>query len=125
MLEGLEPNVVGFHLRGSVDDPATGIIVLYNANKTPTTVELPKGRWNVCIADQTAGTESIMTVEGGVSVAPISATVLTLEPMAKNLTDLDLSEKKLPIFLGVTAAVTAAVGGAMAYLTHKRKKEKE
>ena len=125
VLEGLEPNVVGFHLRGSVDDPATGIIVLYNANKTPTTVELPKGRWNVCIADQTAGTESIMTVEGGVSVAPISATVLTLEPMAKNLTDLDLSEKKLPIFLGVTAAVTAAVGGAMAYLNHKRKKDKE
>ena len=124
-LEGLESNVVGFHLRGSVDDPATAIIVLFNPNKTPTTVELPKGRWNVCIADQTAGTASLMCVEGGISVAPISATVLTLEPVKPILTELDLSEKKLPLLLSVTAAVTAAVGGAVAYLTHKRKKDKD
>ena len=124
-LEGLEPNVVGFHLRCSVDDPAAAIIVLYNPNKTPTTVELPKGRWNVCIADQTAGTEPLLSVEGGISVAPVSATVLTLEPVTSPPSELDLSEKKLPLLLGVTAAVTAAVGGAVAYLTHKRKKEKD
>ena len=120
-LEGLEPNVVGFHLRGSVDDPAQAIIILYNANRTPTTVELPKGRWNVCIGDRTAGTETLLTVEGGVSVAPISATVLTLEPVKSVPNEPDLAEKKLPILLGVTAAV----GGAVALLTHKRKKEKE
>ena len=124
-LEGLEHNVVGFHLRGSADDPAAAIIVLYNPNKNPTTVQLPKGRWNVCIADQTAGTESLLTVEGGISVAPISACVLTLEPVTSDLSDLDLSEKKLPLLLGVTAAVTAAVGGVAALLTHKRKKEKD
>ena len=124
-IEGLEPNVVGFHLRGSADDPAAAIIVLYNPNKTPTTVALPKGSWNVCVADQTAGTESLLTVEGGISVAPISATVLTLEPVVSALPELDLSEKKLPIILGAAAAVTAAVGGAVAYLTHKRKKEKD
>ena len=124
-LEGLDPNVVGFHLRGSADDPAAAIIVLYNPNGTPTTVALPKGRWNVCIADQTAGTESLLTVEGGISVAPISACVLTLEGVSAALTELDVEQKKLPLFLGAAAAVTAAVGGAVALLTHKRRKDKE
>ena len=125
VLEGLAPNVVGFHLRGSAEDPAAAIIVLYNPNRTPTTVALPKGRWNICINDRTAGTESLLSVEGGVSVAPISACVLTLKPVAKPLYDLEPDQKKLPLLLGVTAAVTAAVGGAVAYLTHKRKKEKD
>ncbi len=124
-LEGLDANMVGFHLRGSAEDPAAAIIVLYNANRTPTTVQLPKGRWNVCIGDQTAGTETLLTVEGGISVAPISATVLTLESVSSALPELDLSEKKLPLILGAAAAVTAAVGGAMAYLTHKKKKDKD
>ena len=124
-LEGLEPNVVGFHLRGSVDDAAQAIIVLFNANKTPVTVALPKGKWNVCVTDQTAGTKTLLTVEGGVSVAPISATVLTLESVTAVQPEPEAEEKKLPLLLGVTAAVTAAVGGAMAYLNHKRKKEKE
>ena len=97
----------------------------YNPNRTPTTVALPKGRWNVCISDRAAGTEPLMRVEGGVSVGPISACVLTLEPVTAPLTELDMEQKKLPLLLGVTAAVTAAVGGAMAYLTHKRKKDKE
>ena len=124
-MEGLDPNVVGFHLRGSAEDPAAAIIVLYNPNRTPTTVALPKGRWNVCISDRAAGTAPLMRVEGGVSVGPISACVLTLEPVTAALTELDMEQKKLPLLLGVTAAVTAAVGGAMAYLTHKRKKDKE
>ena len=116
-LEGLEPNVVGFHLRGSADDPAAAIIVLYNPNRTPTTVELPKGRWNVCIADQTAGTEPLLTIEGGISVAPISATVLTLEAVspAARLAELK-KEKKLPLLLGAAAAVTAILGGAAALI---------
>ena len=124
-LEDLDPNVVGFHLRCSVDDPAQAIIVIFNPNQTPTTVALPKGRWNVCIGDQTAGTEPLLTVEGGISVAPISAAVLTLNPVSTLMPELELPEKKLPLLLGVTAAVTAAVGGAMAYLNHKRKKDKE
>ena len=122
-LEGLDPNVVGFHLRGSAGDPAAAIIVLYNPNKTPTTVQLPKGRWNICITDKTAGTESLLTVEGGVSVAPISACVLTLEPVVPLMPELDLEQKKLPLLLGVTAAVTAAVGSAVALLSHKRNKK--
>ena len=99
-------------------------MVLYNPNKIPTTVQLPKGRWNICITDKTAGTEPLLTVEGGVSVAPISACVLTLEPVTSPLSELDLSEKKLPLLLGAAAAMTAAVGGAVAYLTRRRKKDK-
>ncbi len=123
-LEELEPNVTGFHLRCSADDPAAAIIVIYNPNQTPTTVQLPKGRWNICVSDRTAGTETLLTVEDAVSVAPISACVLTLEPVTTLMPELDLEQKKLPLLLGAAAAVTAAVGGAMAYLTHKRKKDK-
>ena len=100
-------------------------MVLYNPNKIPTTVALPEGRWNVCISDRVAGTEPLMRVEGGVSVGPIGTCVLTLEPVTAVQPGLEPEQKKLPLLLGVTAAVTAAVGGAMAYLTHKRKKDKE
>ena len=123
-MEGLEPNVVGFHLRGSADDPAAAIIVLYNPNQTPTTVQLPKGRWNVCIADQTSGTEPLLTIEGGVSVAPISATVLTLEAVspAAKLAELG-KEKKLPLLLVAAAAVTAVLGGAAALIKKLSKRK--
>ena len=123
-LEGLEPNVVGFHLRGSADDPAPAIIVLYNPNRTPTTVQLPQGRWNICISDRIAGTENLLTVEGGVSVAPISATVLTLEPTVKKTEKVkEDAKKKLPLLLGAAAAVTAAVGGAAALIKKMSKKK--
>ena len=122
-LEGLEPNVVGFHLRGSADDSAAAIIVLYNPNRTPATVALPKGRWNVCIADQTAGTEPLLTVEGGISVAPISATVLTLTPPAVKLPEIKLEKKQLPFLLGAAAAVTAVLGGAAALIKKLSKKK--
>ena len=122
-LEGLEPNVVGFHLRGSADDPAAAIIVLYNPNRTPTTVELPKGRWNVCVSDQTAGTEPLLTIEGGVSVAPISATVLTLEPTVKKTQKVkEAAKEKLPLLLGAAAAVTAVLGGAAALIKKLKKR---
>ncbi len=117
-MEGLDPNVVGFHLRGAADDPAQAIIVLFNPNKVPTTVELPKGRWNLIVGDQTAGTDPLLSVTGAVSVAPISATVLTLEgPTAEQ-------KKQRNLVLGAAAAVAATAAAAMAYLTH-RKKDKE
>ena len=122
-LEGLEPNVVGFHLRGSADDSAAAILVLYNPNRTPTTVQLPQGRWNVCVSDQTAGTEPLLTIEGGVSVAPISATVLTLEPTVKKTEKVkEAAKKKLPLLLGAAAAVTAVLGGAAALIRKLKKK---
>ena len=124
-LEGLEPNVVGFHLRGSTEDPAAAIIVLYNPNPTPTTVELPKGRWDICISDRTAGTEPLLTVEGGVSVAPISASVLTLAPVQGKAQkrDMKMEKKQLPLLLGAAAAVTAALGGAAALIKKLSKKK--
>ena len=122
-MEGLEPNVVGFQLRGCADDPAATIIVLYNPNRTPTTVQLPQGRWNICISERTAGTESLLTVEGGVSVAPISACVLTLESVTVTASRQPKEgQKKLPLLLGAAAAVTAAVGGAAALIKKLKKR---
>ena len=112
--------MVGFHLRGSADDPAQAIIVLYNPNRTPTTVQLPKGRWNICITDRTAGTAPLMSVEGGVSVAPISACVLTLAPVQPSVRK--TKGDKLPLLLGAAAAVTAVLGGAAALIKKLGKK---
>ncbi len=118
-LEGLEPNVTAFHLRCSTDDPAKAIVVVFNPNTEPTTVELPRGRWNVCIHDGTAGDKPFNFVEDSVTVAPISATVLTLENVASPI---QVDTQKLPLLIGVTAAVTAAVGSAVAFFTHRKKK---
>ena len=121
-IEGLDSNVVGFYLCGTQEDPATAIMVLYNPNKTPTTVALPEGRWNICINDKSAGAEALQRVEGGVSVAPVSACVLTQGAVAPVvLTGTKKGEKKLPLLLGAAAAVTAILGGALALLRRKKK----
>ncbi len=115
---GLEENVTGFHLRASADDPAQAIIVLFNPNPTATVVELPQGKWDLCVHDETAGTEPITQVEHTVTVAPISAAVLTLN--APDPAPVD--KKRLPFLLGGLAAAGAAVGAAALYLIRKGKK---
>lgn len=118
-LENLEPNVVAFRLRGSVDDPAQGLIVAFNPNKTPTQIPLPQGNWNVVVDGAHAGTETLATVTGQATLEPISAMVLTLEP------PLPSSQSKgahLPILLGGIAAAAAVIGGTATYLAHKKKK---
>ncbi len=116
-LEGLDENVTGFHLRGSADDPAQAIVVIFNPNRTPTTVELPKGKWNLIVGDQTAGTDPLLTVTGAVSVAPISATVLTLEGITAE------QKKQRNLMIGAAAAMAATAAAAVAYLTHRGKKD--
>jgi pullulanase len=119
-LEGLEPNVVGFHLRGSVDDPAQGLIVLYNPNPLATLVSLPKGTWNVCVSGDRAGAEPFGIAEGVVPVEPISAMVLTLDPP-----DAPDAEKrsKLPFILGGIAAAAVVIGGTVFCLNRKKNQD--
>ncbi len=118
-MEELEPNVVGFHLRGSVDDPAQAMIVVFNPNRRYAKIPLPQGKWNVCVNADHAGTETLSVAQGSVDVAPISAMVLTLDPP-------DGSREKsnaLPLLLGGIAAAAAAIGGTVAYHFHKKKKK--
>lgn len=114
-MERLAPNVVGFHLRGSVDDDAQAIIVLFNPNKAATQVELPKGKWNVCVNADAAGTSPLAVAEHAVTLEPISACVLTLDPPVPE-------QSCLPFLLGGIAAA-AAISGTMAYLNHRKKRD--
>ena len=118
-MENLAPNVVGFHLRGSVDDPAQAMIVVFNANKTAAQVKLPQGKWNMVVNGDRAGTETLSVAEGSVTVEPISACVLTLNPPVPSTVE---KSNKLPFLLGGIAAAAAAIGGTVAYLTRKKKK---
>lgn len=76
-MSGLEPNVVGYTIADNANgDTAEKIAVIFNGNENPVDVALPAGTWEICINEQTAGTVSVGTAEGTVSVAGISALVL-------------------------------------------------
>ena len=81
--------VVMFTIDGtSVNDSADTIVVIFNANSTAKTVSLPEGEWKVCINGEKAGTAALSTASGSVSVAGISAMVLTQgEPEEEELVD--------------------------------------
>ena len=106
-LEGMEPNVVGLHLRGDVDDPAQAMMVFFNANQKPITVNLPKGKWNVFVNGEKAGTEPLSVVENTAVIDPISALVLTLDPPVPSARE---SGAKTALLLSGIAAAAAAIG---------------
>lgn len=60
-----------------IDEPEGEIFAVFNADTQPVSVSLPDGHWNVNIRDGRAGTGTMETVSGTVSVSPISAIVLT------------------------------------------------
>ena len=59
--------------RGEKDD----ILVILNANNAAKTVNLPEGTWTINVKGNKAGTASLGTAEGSVSVEAISALILT------------------------------------------------
>ena len=60
-----------------IDDGAEDILVIFNADTSAVTKDLPVGHWNVNIQGNQAGTDVLEVLTGTVTVAPISATVLT------------------------------------------------
>lgn len=76
-MSGLDANVVGYTISNNANgDTAEKITVIFNANENPVDVKLPAGTWEICVNEKTAGTASVGTAEGTVSVAGISAMVL-------------------------------------------------
>jgi pullulanase len=79
-LETSNSNLLAFHIAGEADQGASkGIIVIFNANKQEAVVDLPEGTWNVYVNDKTAGTKSLGSAHDNVTVAGISAMVLSIE----------------------------------------------
>ena len=75
-----EANVVAFQVRGNCPgEPAKSIFLIFNANRKPVTVQLPKGMWNLCVYGDAAGTKPLGTATETVTVPAISAAVLTLD----------------------------------------------
>ena len=74
---GLDENVLAFRINGGVNgETSDGIFVIFNPNRAETSVTLPDGTWDVCVNADHAGTDTLTTVSGSVSVEPISAMVL-------------------------------------------------
>lgn len=118
-LEGLEPNVTGFRVfGGEKGEYAKELFVIFNPGRTETQISLPKGKWNVCINGEKAGTKVIEAVkQDTVSVAPISAMVLV-----KGSMDSGKARRRKKIqAAGAVTALTAA-GAALAKAAYEKKR---
>ena len=62
-----------YRVRGEGED----LFLVFNASRDSLSVPLPQGRWELNIHDDRAGTEALDTLQGSVTVSPISAAVLT------------------------------------------------
>ena len=60
-----------------ITDETDDIFVIFHAGKKPVSVQLPEGIWNVNVCQDKAGVPALDQVSGTVTVAPISAMVLT------------------------------------------------
>lgn len=123
-MEGLDENVVAFHLDGEATD---GMFVIFNANNANTEVTLPAGTWDVCINDEKAGTDVIETITGGkVTVSPVSAMVLVKGeaadsdtiPVSSGATTNQVS--KTPIIIAVAVIAAIILIGAIVFIRTKK-----
>ncbi|BCN30228.1 type I pullulanase [Anaeromicropila herbilytica] len=72
-------NVIQFIINSS-DNNQDSLLVIYNANEEPVTMNIPNGSWNLYVNDQVAGNECIETITSGkVVVNKLSAMVLVKE----------------------------------------------
>ncbi len=79
-VECSHPQVCAYQLSGNVQgEPSDGIFVAFNAAATAETVTLPKGKWQICVFDEAAGTDVLGIAEDYVTIPPISAIVLIKE----------------------------------------------
>lgn len=71
------PHIGVFRIRGDVYfEPADQLFLIFSAAPQPEAVPLPKGLWHICVNEQQAGTKSLGTAEGHVTVPPLSAMIL-------------------------------------------------
>lgn len=76
-LENLPDNVVAYTIKGKANgETADWLLVVYNANPKPITIELPAGEWNICVNGEKAGTALLGKAKGKLEVAEISCYAL-------------------------------------------------
>ncbi len=75
-----DPRTLSFLIDGEEDER---IFVAFNAGRSGVSLTLPDGKWQVCIRDDVAGTQSLAELGGSLTVSPLSAMVLTQKKAAK------------------------------------------
>ena len=87
--------IVSFWLDGTeINGEADSIYVIFNANSSARTIELPAGEWETHVNATEAGTTNLQTVSGTVSVPGVSAMILVQEESTESPTP--KSEVALP-----------------------------
>ena len=106
-LETYNNNVVAYINNGAGLEDA--IISIFNADSVANTVELPEGKWAVCVNKTTAGTEPLAIVEGTVEVDGTSAMILVPAdpnaPLTESETEVEEPVEKLGFFASVWKAI--------------------
>ena len=114
-IETYNNNVVAFINNGAGLEDA--IISIFNADSVANTVELPEGKWAVCVNKTAAGTEALAIVEGTVEVDATSAMILVAaDPNAEVTqpeTEVEVEEpvEKLGFFASIWKAIVDFFSG--------------
>ena len=111
-LETYNNNVVAYINNGAGLEDA--IVSIFNADSVAQTVELPEGKWAVCVNKDAAGTQALAIVEGTVEVDATSAMLLVAAdpnaPLTGNEPEVEEPEEKLGFFASIWKAIVDFFG---------------
>ena len=123
-LPGLDFNVVGCHISGGANGEENEIIAIFNPRSSETVVTLPEGQWHICVNAEDAGTASLGTAEGQVTVESISAMVLVKGEVGTEAQAETQRVSMLPEILGAVFAFVVC-NLIFARIRKKQKNKKE
>lgn len=127
-LDDMPKNVVAYTITGSPNgESAETLFVVYNANKEDVSIALPEGSWDIFVNGEKAGTEVLGTAENTVTVAGISAMVLTQgSAMAASADASPRSFSALPaVIFSSLAALVFVIGTVLFFKNRKKNKVNE
>lgn len=77
-MEPVQPKVVAYTINGrAVGDTWSEIIVIFNANRKPVTMEIPNGTWNVVVEGEKIELKNHKVVKGGTTtIAELSTRII-------------------------------------------------
>lgn len=75
-VDGLAKGVIAYELAKADGEVSDSIFVVHNATTGDVKVNLPAGNWTICIQGEQAGTTSLGTASGSITVSGISTTIL-------------------------------------------------
>ena len=119
-----DPNssTLAFEISGGVNgEESDGLYVIFNPRSETASIPLPEGQWTVCINAEDAGTTPLDTVEGTVSVDPISAMVLVKDRASVQNSDEVAPVNPMIIWI-VIGVLIAAISSVLILIIKKHRK---